>query len=169
MGTPTPMDVLPDLVPPKPRVVFCGLANTCSPGRREHRYDGPGNSFWDHLHRSGLSPRLLAPHEEEQVLDLGLGLSDLVRRGDPLEWDVEDLVERVERWRPEWLAFTGKTNAAIVARALGERRPSLGPTDWYVGPAQVFVLPGPSGANHRRDYDGRPDRLSWWHTLAELL
>ncbi len=163
------MDVLPDLVPPKPRVVFCGLANTCSPGRREHRYDGPGNGFWDHLHRSGLSPRRLAPHEEEQVLDLGLGLTDLVRRGEPLAWDVEDLVERVERWSPEWLAFTGKTNAAIVARALGERRPSLGPTDWYVGPAQVFVLPGPSGANQRRDYDGRPDRLSWWHTLAELL
>jgi TDG/mug DNA glycosylase family protein len=30
------------------------------------------------------------------------------------------------------------------------------------------VLPGTSGANLRRDYDGRLDRLSWWRDLAAL-
>jgi len=44
----------------------------------------------------------------------------------------------------------------------------LGVTDWYLAPAQVFVLPGTSGANRRKDYDGRPDRLSWWKDLAAL-
>jgi TDG/mug DNA glycosylase family protein len=32
----------------------------------------------------------------------------------------------------------------------------------------VFVLPGVSGANQRKDYDGRPNRLSWWRDLAAL-
>ena len=45
----------------------------------------------------------------------------------------------------------------------------LGAADWYLGPAQVFVLPGVSGANRRKDYDGRPDRLSWWQDLAALV
>ena len=34
--------------------------------------------------------------------------------------------------------------------------------------ADVFVLPGTSGANRRHDYDGRVDRLSWWQDLADL-
>ena len=53
-----------------------------------------------------------------------------------------------------------------VARALGVRHR---PADWYLGESQVFVLPGTSGANQRKDYDGRPDRLSWWRTLADLV
>ena len=34
--------------------------------------------------------------------------------------------------------------------------------------ADVFVLPGTSGANQRHDYDGRPNRLSWWRDLATI-
>jgi TDG/mug DNA glycosylase family protein len=37
---------------------------------------------------------------------------------------------------------------------------------WGLGPASVFVLPSPSGANRRRDYDGRLTRLDWWADLA---
>ena len=96
------------------------------------------------------------------------------RRGRPLlttpaAWDVDALVAKVERWQPEWLAFTAKGTAQGVARTLGVRRPQLGPTDWHIGDSQVFVLPGTSGANQRKDYDGRPDRLSWWRTLADLV
>jgi double-stranded uracil-DNA glycosylase len=32
----------------------------------------------------------------------------------------------------------------------------------------VFVLPGTSGANQRKDYDGRPNRLAWWQELAAI-
>jgi double-stranded uracil-DNA glycosylase len=31
------------------------------------------------------------------------------------------------------------------------------------------VLPSSSGANRRRDYDGRPSRLDWWSELADYL
>jgi len=66
------------------------------------------------------------------------------------------------------VAFASKTAAQGVARALGLRRPQLGEAGWEVGGAPVFVLPGTSGANQRRDYDGRVDRLSWWRDLAAL-
>ena len=41
-------------------------------------------------------------------------------------------------------------------------------TDWGIGTSEVFVLPGTSGANQRKDYDGRPNRLAWWRELAAL-
>lgn len=166
------MEILPDVVGPAPRIVFCGMAGAQSPRTREHRYDTPGNDFWRLLRLSGLAPQGWGPEQEERLPELGLGTTDLVRHrgaeGEPDRYEVPELVARVERWSPEWLAFTSKTVAAVVARHLGERRPVLGPAEWSVGPAQVFCLPGSSGANRRRDYDGRPDRLSWWVTLAEV-
>ncbi|GAA4682434.1 mismatch-specific DNA-glycosylase [Nocardioides nanhaiensis] len=166
------MEILPDVVGPAPRIVFCGMAGAQSPRSREHRYDSPGNDFWRLMHLSGLVPRGWGPAQEGRLPELGLGTTDLVRhRGEgevPDRHEVPELVARVEQWAPDWLAFTSKTVAAVVARHLGERRPLLGPADWTVGPAQVFCLPGSSGANRRRDYDGRPDRLSWWITLAEV-
>lgn len=166
------MYVLPAVVGDHPVVVFCGRAGLDSSKAREHRYDGPGNRFWPLLHESGLTPRLLRADEEAELPAYGLGSTDLVRTGEewtkPSSYAVAELVADVERWQPEWLAFTSKTVAALVARAEGRRPPGLGPQDWYVGGAQVFVLPGTSGANQRKDYDGRVDRLSWFTELAQL-
>jgi TDG/mug DNA glycosylase family protein len=164
------MDDLPDLVGPEPRVVFCGMACAESTKVREHYYAGPGNNFWQMLHRSGLTPDELGPPDDERVVALGLGLTDLVRHisTSPPTYDVDELVAKVETWRPEWLAFTSKTVAQGAAKALGLRKPQLGVAAWELAGAQVFVLPGTSGANQRKDYDGRPDRLSWWRDLASL-
>lgn len=163
------VEVLPDIVAPDPDVVFCGLAGAASTKHRDHYYASPGNSFWESLHLSGFSPRRLRPEEDRLVVDLGLGLTDLVGHWDPRWVEIDALVEKVERWQPEWLAFTSKGVAHEAARALGRPgRPGLGVQEWYVGPAQVYVLPGTSGANQRRDYDGRPHRLAWWRDLAML-
>lgn len=165
------MDVLPDIVGTAPRVVFCGMACAETTGRRDHYYAGAGNSFWAMLHRSGLVPDAWGPGDEERLPALGLGLTDVVRHvsTSPPTYDAAELRAKVAAWRPEWLAFTSKTVAQGTARALGLRRPQLGVADWDLAGASVFVLPGTSGANQRRDYDGRPDRLSWWHDLASLV
>ena len=69
------VEVLPDIVGPEPRVVFCGLAGAESTRTRDHYYASPGNNFWAMLHQSGLTPRQLEPAEEAQVVEHGLGLS----------------------------------------------------------------------------------------------
>ena len=165
------MEVLPDLVAREPVIVFCGMAAAHSSKLRDHYYESPGNSFWELLHCSGLAPRQLAPHEDASVVELGLGLTDLVRHNDtdPPTYELDELVAKVRTWRPEILAFTSKTVAAVVARELGHRRPGLGETGWEIAGAEVHVLPGTSGANRRHEYDGRPDRLSWWVDLAQLV
>ena len=166
--------MLPDIVGPDPVVVFCGRAGELSQTPRDHYYETPGNSFYECLHLSGLVPVLLEPHEDHRLPEHGLGLTDVVGRPGPdgrRAWaDVDGLVAKLEVWAPEWVAFTGKGAAQEAARAVGRPPPRLlGATEWYLGPAQVFVLPGPSGANRRRDYDGRPTRLAWWRDLAGLV
>ncbi len=167
------MQPLPPIIGPDPAILFCGSAGEESPTSREHYYQTPGNSFWESVHLAGLSPVLLDPTEDHRLPSLGLGVTDVVGRrvagSEVFRADVEELLVTLERWQPDWLAFTGKTVAAQAARALGRRPPRLlGATEWYLGTTQVFVLPGPSGANRRRDYDGRPTRLAWWRELAQL-
>lgn len=166
------MELLPPLVPARPRLVLCGHARADGGRPREHYYATPGNAFWQLVHASGLTPRRLAPHEDAVLPAYGVGLTDLAgRRGpeDTTVWDVAGLVADVERWRPAWVGLTSKTVGELVARGLGHRPPRLGPQDWQVAGAEVFVLPGTSGANRRADYDGRPDRLAWWSELAQLV
>jgi TDG/mug DNA glycosylase family protein len=166
------MQLLPPLVAADPVIVLCGMAGAESTKQRDHYYASPGNSFWESLHLSGLTPVRLRPDEDHRITEFGLGLTDLVGHwdhGTSRGWvEIDRLVADVERWQPSWLAFTGKGTAAYAARALGHRKPGLGAQDWEIAGAQVFVLPGTSGANQRKDYDGRPNRLAWWRELAEI-
>lgn len=162
------MELLADIVGPEPRIVFCGMAGADSSKTRDHYYETPGNNFWESLHLSGLTSTRLRPEDDHTLPALGYGLTDLVHRRDPESYDLDGLATRLERWQPDWLAFTSKTVAHAAARILGVRRPGLGPCEWDVGGAQVFVLPGTSGANRRHDYDGRPNRLAWWRDLAAV-
>jgi TDG/mug DNA glycosylase family protein len=166
------MEVLPAIVGADPVIVFCGMAGAESTKSREHYYASPGNSFWQSVHLSGLTPRQLRPEEDAWVVDQGLGLTDLVGHWDHdthRGWvEIDLLVAQVEEWEPAFVAFTGKGHAAYAARALGHRPPGLGLTGWGIGRSEVFVLPGTSGANQRKDYDGRPTRLAWWQDLVTI-
>jgi TDG/mug DNA glycosylase family protein len=166
------VEVLPDIVGPVPVIVFCGMAGAERSKTREHYYASPGNNFWECVHLSGLTPRRLRPDEDHTVMDHGLGLTDLVGHWDHETnrgWvEIDVLVAAVERWEPAFLAFTAKGTAAYAAKALGHRPPGLGLAAWGIAQSEVFVLPGTSGANQRKDYDGRPNRLAWWRELAGM-
>lgn len=171
------MAVLPDYVAPGLRVVFCGTAVSTTSATRGHYYAGPGNEFWSLLHESGLMPVLLTPHDDGRVLDFGLGLTDLAKKvaassdaGLDPHYDIEGLVESIERFTPAWLAFHGKTAARAASKALGHGSAvSLGPQTWAVGPTQVFVLPSASAANRDPSrLEGRASRVDWFRDLAPL-
>jgi TDG/mug DNA glycosylase family protein len=157
--------ILPDVLRPGLRLVFCGTAAGKRSAAEGAYYAHPGNLFWRALFQAGLTPRLLAPHEFPLLPEFGLGLTDLAKRhagnDDELPrdaFDVPTLLCKIERYAPGVLAFTSK-NAARAA--LG------GPTNYGLQPAllgttQVFVLPSPSG-QARGHWQLEP-----WVTLAEL-
>lgn len=167
--------VLPDILGPGLRAVFCGTAPGLASAARGHYYAGPGNRFWAFLHDAGIVPVPLEPGDDARVGEFGIGLTDLVKtmaqshdRG--LPYDVPALAAKVAVHRPAWVAFTSKEAGGACARWLGEARPALGVQEWTLEGARVFVLPSPSGRNQgRASYDGRATRLEWWAELGSLL
>jgi TDG/mug DNA glycosylase family protein len=144
--------VLPDMLRPGLRVVFCGTAAGTESARAGAYYAGPGNAFWATLHLTGLTPMRLLPAEFEQLPTFGIGLTDIckVLHGSDqevgtCEFDVAGLEARIAAVEPANLAFNGK-NAA--RGALG-RRVDYGPQPERIGGAVAWVLPSTSGAARR--------------------
>jgi len=66
-----------DLLGPGLKLVFCGYNPSLASGRSGHHYAHPGNRFWRVLRASGITSRLYKPGEDERLLDLGIGLTNL--------------------------------------------------------------------------------------------
>jgi len=156
--------ILPDLLRPGLALVFCGTAAGERSAREGAYYAHPGNLFWRALHEAGLTARRMAPSEFPQLLDLGIGLTDLAKRhsGNDAElprdaFDVPALLAKIQAYQPRLLAFTSKT----AARAgLGRPITAYGLQPECIGRTQVFALPSPSG-QARGHWDIGP-----WRELA---
>ncbi len=159
-------DVLPDLLRPGLRLVFCGTAAGKASARAGAYYAGPGNAFWPTLAYVGLTPRELVPTEFELLPEYGIGLTDIckVRHGSDaevgtVEFDVDGLHAKVAAAEPQRLAFNGKN----AARGALERPVAYGCQDEPFGGAEVWVLPSTSGAA-RGHWDIGP-----WEELAAAM
>jgi TDG/mug DNA glycosylase family protein len=146
-------DVLPGDGDAPLRVLFCGINPGLVSAATGHHFARPGNRFWPALHRSGFTPRLLAPSEQGELRALGLGITNLVARpsaradelgAEELRAGGARLRELVAARRPGWLAVVGVT-AYRTAFALPKA--VVGPQDVVWGDTRVWVLPNPSGLN----------------------
>lgn len=158
-----PGPILPDVLQPGLRLVFCGTAAGKRSAEEGAYYAHPGNLFWRALFQSGLTPRLLAPQEFPLLPGFGIGLTDLAKRhvgnDDELPkdaFDVPGLIAKIERYAPRVLAFTSKN----AARAALGNSAAYGLQSQGFGSTQVFVLPSPSG-QARGHWD-----LAHWLALA---
>ena len=159
--------ILPDLLAPGLRVVFCGTAAGDESARIRAPYAGPGNRFWWVLHEIGLAPRTLRPREFRELLDLGIGLTDVAKHAVgrdsalvPSDFDGAAVIEKVERFLPGALAFVGKRAAREV---LGRKTVGYGEQDVTVGVSPVWILPSTSGAA-RGSWD-----IGHWQDLAAAI
>ncbi len=143
-----PESILPDLLAPGLRLVFCGTAAGARSAAEGAYYAHPGNLFWRALFRAGLTPHLFAPADFPALLQLGIGLTDLAKRhsGNDAElprdaFDAGALRRKVRRFRPRLLAFTSKN----AARAALGHAVDYGLQEETFGVTRLFVLPSPSG------------------------
>ncbi len=153
------------------RCVFCGI----NPGRASAaaaaHFANPRNDFWRLLHAAGFTPRLYAPAEQLDLLELGYGLTNAAYRttrgsGDLRRGDFAGSAERLGRLAaeldPSWIAFVGKEayRGAFNERAeLGEQARTLART-------RLFVLPSTSPANAAVPWE---ERLRWFAALRTLV
>lgn len=160
--------ILPDVLAPGLRVVFCGTAPGTRSAREGAYYAHPGNHFWRTLFAVGLTPRLLAPAEFREALQFGIGLTDVAKHhfGSDAElpraaFDAASLHRKLARFQPDIVAFTSK-NAARAGLGIGSRDLPYGPQDVRIAHSRVFVLTSPSG-QARGFWDVGP-----WRGLARL-
>lgn len=142
-----------DVIGPGLAVLFVGINPGLYSGAVGHHFARPGNRFWKTLEGSGFTPRLLSPFEERELLEHGLGITNLVERAtatadqlgkDELRAGAESVERKVRRHEPRVVAFLG-----ITAYRAAYVRPKaiLGPQADRLGISSVWVLPNPSGLN----------------------
>jgi double-stranded uracil-DNA glycosylase len=144
---------IPDVIAAGLRVVFAGINPGLYSAATGYHFARPGNRFWPALHRSGFTGRVLRPDEQQQLLGLGLGITNIVARAtaradelgpEELQAGARVLSAKVTRLRPRWLAVVGVTAYRV---AFGHRHAAVGPQEGVIGEARVWVLPNPSGLN----------------------
>jgi TDG/mug DNA glycosylase family protein len=157
--------MLPDLLAPDLKLLFCGTAASQRSAARGHYYAGPGNRFWSLLAETGLTSRRFTPEDDGLLPALGIGLTDLAKGVSGMDRDIPvhayapaRLRALIAELRPKRLAFTSLTAAKI---ALGHRFAAGRTVHPDVANLPVWVLPSPSGAA-RGSFSSQP-----WYDLAE--
>jgi double-stranded uracil-DNA glycosylase len=162
---------VPDVLAPGLRVVFCGINPGFRSAAAAAHFANPRNDFWRLLADADLTPRLLVPEEQWEMLDLGFGLTNAAYRttkgsGDLRRSDFTGSAERFERLaeklRPKIIAFVGKSAYEGVFR----ERPEHGLQARRLGGTRLFVLPSTSPANAAVPYE---ERLRWFRALSAEL
>ena len=161
--------VLPDVLAPGLRIVFCGTAPGLVSAARKAYYAHPQNRFWRALSDVGLTPRLLRPEEYPLMPRFGLGLTDIAKEVSGMDKDLPAgalgrdacaaLKQKIEQFQPGILAFTSLNAGRKFLRhnaAFGEQRERLGAT-------RIWVLPSPSPA---ANWNWEKNE-SFWPALAQ--
>src|SRR5215510_15331468 len=164
--------LLDDLLEPGLRVLFSGINPGLYSAATGYHFARPGNRFWPALHRSGFTGHVLRPDEQEQLLGLGLGITNVVARATARadELRPEEFVqgahilnEKILRLQPRWLAVVGVT---AYRAAFGRPHAAVGPQDGAIGETRVWVLPNPSGLNAHWSADSLAAEFARLRTAA---
>jgi TDG/mug DNA glycosylase family protein len=157
---PTPHELLeangrtiPDVIRPGLNVLFCGINPGLWSAWSGHHFARPGNRFWPGLHRGGFTPRQISPEDQAELLEYGLGITNVVARGSARADELTRaelvaggaaLAEKVAAFAPRWLAVLGVT---AYRAAFAAPKAVIGRQESVIGAAKVWVLPNPSGLN----------------------
>jgi TDG/mug DNA glycosylase family protein len=161
--------VLPDLLQPGLRIVFCGTAAGNVSAARGAYYAHPQNRFWSALHAVGLTPRQLRPEEYPELPQWGLGLTDIAKHVSGMDRELPPgalgreacsaLEAKIIAAEPECLAFTSLSTGRRYLR----RPAGFGEQPECIGRTRLWLLPSPSptaGWNWESN-------KHWWRMLAD--
>jgi double-stranded uracil-DNA glycosylase len=134
-------------------VLFVGINPGLWSGATGHHFARPGNRFWPAIHAAGLTPTLLSPDQQNELLRHRLGVVNLVNRttasaadltADELRAGALSLVDKIARLRPLKVAFLGVSTYRV---AFDQPKAVVGRQTDAIAGSEVWVLPNPSGLN----------------------
>lgn len=141
---------VPDVIAPNLKVLFVGINPGIYTAAVGHHFAHPANRFWRALYEGGFTPRLFSPFENDKLLELGLGITNIVERptvrADELKKEEllrgwEELQEKVLKYKPKWIAICGLG----AYRMLFNKKANVGEQQEKIGSTRIWLLPNPSG------------------------
>ncbi|MGQ0544449.1 MAG: G/U mismatch-specific DNA glycosylase [Betaproteobacteria bacterium] len=141
------------MIAPGLKVLFVGINPGLYSAATGHHFARPGNRFWPALHGAGITPRALHPSEQEQLLKVGCGVTNLVNRATATAAELAQqefvagrrrLEAKLRRYRPRIVAFLG---VGAYCHAFSLKQAAAGPQPGRFEGARLWVLPNPSGLN----------------------
>ncbi len=104
--------MLPDLLKPRLKLVFCGSAVGTESSIRKAYYAGPGNKFYPILSKTGITTHKLLPEEYGKLLNYDIGLTDLVKNKAGMDhtlnnedYDIKSFNEKLLFYAPSIVCF----------------------------------------------------------------
>ena len=139
--------LLPDVLRPGLKVVLCGTAAGRASAELGSYYAHPSNKFWSVLAETGLTDRKLKPHEFTQLIEYGIGLTDLCKDAAGSDREIlpkaehrATLIKKICAIEPTFLAFT---SLEAGKRYFGHKV-QLGLQADHIGRTYIYVLPSTS-------------------------
>ena len=161
--------VLPDVIRPGLSIVFCGTAPGTVSATRGAYYAHPQNKFWRTLQDVGLTPHLIMPEHYREVLQFGIGLTDIAKQASGMDRELPHgvlghearvaLEAKIRAACPGVLAFT----SLAAGRAYLGQAAAFGQQNERIGESPIWVLPSPSPAAH---WNWAANK-KWWVKLSE--
>ena len=151
--------VVPDLLGPGLRLLFVGINPGLWTAATQTHFAHPVNRFYPALLKAGIIDRAIDPaagmtdDDRDYLCERGIGITNLARRA----------TARADELTPEELAAGGEALRALVQErsptvvavagitayrlAFGARKAVAGRQPTTLGPAELWVVPNPSGLN----------------------
>jgi TDG/mug DNA glycosylase family protein len=157
------------------KLLFVGINPGLWTAATQTHFCHPSNRFYPALRRVGLidwsvdTDFGMTEQQRQALKDTGIGITNLVNRAtvraselshDELREGGKRLTGTVEEVRPLVVAVAGVTAYRL---AFGRRQARLGPQESSLGPAQLWVVPNPSGLNAHETIDSLAD---WYGRVA---
>lgn len=149
-----------DVIAPDLKVLFCGINPGLYTAAIGHHFGRPGNRFWPVLYAAGITPRLLSPYEERELLQYGYGITNVVARATARADEINRselvaggkvLESKVTQYHPRILAILGVT---AYREAFNRPKAGIGQQPEQINRTSLWVLPNPSGLNAHYDLPG---------------
>jgi double-stranded uracil-DNA glycosylase len=150
---------VPDIIQLNLKVLFCGINPGLYSAAVGHHFARPGNRFWPVLHKSGFTPEIYSPFEEQKLRQFGYGITNIVNKATSAASDLskeeiresgKSLVKKVLKYHPKVLAILG---VGAFREAFGKKEVHIGRQDQEIETTTLWVLPNPSGLNANYQLD----------------
>jgi len=150
---------LPDYLQPGLKLVIVGINPGYYSAQVGHYYARPGNLFWWALSNSGLVDKAMGPENDHELLNYGIGLTDIVKRPthssgelkqDEFDHGAKITLKKLTLAAPKTICFIG----LLGATALLGRQVKPGALTERLGSTRLYAIPSTSRRNAHYGQDG---------------